>query len=69
AEVEQNRVYTPVAMLSAHAAVESCEQCLQCGADKFLAKPIHLDSLTNLLTWTKRCGNDADRCKHNRDEE
>ncbi|MCG5530554.1 response regulator, partial [Halorhodospira halochloris] len=69
AEVEQNRVYTPVAMLSAHASAEVREQCLQSGADTYMTKPVRLDSLTDLLSWAKGGANDAGRCKHNQDEE
>ncbi|BAU57948.1 two-component sensor histidine kinase [Halorhodospira halochloris] len=69
AEVEQSRVYTPVAMLSAHASAEVREQCLQSGADTYITKPVRLDSLTDLLSWAKKDGNDAGRCKHNLDEE
>ncbi|MBK1652719.1 ATP-binding protein, partial [Halorhodospira halochloris] len=54
AEVAQNRVYTPVAMLSAHASTEVREQCLQSGADTYMTKPVRLDSLTDLLSWAKR---------------
>ena len=59
-EMERERGgYTPIVAITAHAFKEDEEQCLACGMDAFISKPIDIDKcilLIGQIIKQKACG-------------